>query len=482
MTVRGTAFVKTLVSTNVFKRGSLFALILLSGCAQVLQAGFDPLSWRSGGLRVDANVPLWIVANRDGDDRGFVGATELSADGESRPIIIDITNSRHRCDGLLEPAAAPYPGVPLDITAHISCTNGDVILARFAFSGLGEGQGIGRDANGRRYQFSIFARDEEVAENLSKRIKKLRADAAPPSDAPPLLRHASERVQRANRRNLLNSRLRDLRSHENAVPRYLHGTLPKNLSKTDPKRRKATFLRIVLPIIAQSNEVITKDRAHMLVLLAKLENGSELSALDRIWLHRLSRRYRTTPNAHATLRYRVDTVPASLAIAQAALETGWGRSRFANSGNALYGEWTFGTARGIVPSDRPENADHKIRSFDNLLHSVSGYMNNLNSHRAYRRFRSIRANARASGETADSRKLAKTLRAYGKGDPKYTTKLSALISANRLREFDDVRLAAPEIGVPWSAVPTPRKKPKGRFRVAANASDGPWWSVRKWLK
>lgn len=480
-----TAFVRT----NLFKRGSLFALVFLSGCAQVFQAGFDPLSWRSssgdGSLTLTSSVPLWIVGYRTEDNQGFVGAAELSPDGEARPMVVDLVNRRTRCDGLMAPAAVPFPDVPLDSVAHLTCTDGTSILVRFAFSGPDAGQGIGRDASGNRYHFTAYLRDAGDGQTLSKRLKALRADAPtdPAADpVEPLLRHVSERQVSATRRTLLNSKLRAIRRQEHPIPRYMYGSLPKNLAKiTDAQRRKAIFLRILLPLIAQSNEVILKDRAHLLTLLARIDGGEQISELDRVWLSRLARRYRTKPGAHSTLRYRVDAIPASLAIAQAALETGWGRSRFVHTGNALYGEWTFGNARGIIPNDRGDGQDHKIRSFDNLFQSVTGYMNNLNSHNAYREFRAIRA--RAGGEIADSRKLARSLRLYGKGDPKYTTKLRTIISANRLRDFDTVQLAEAEIGIPWSAVPTPRKKPRPALRVAANASgEGSWWSVRKWLK
>lgn len=473
------------VRTKTIKRGSLFALVFLSGCAQVFQAGFDPLSWRSlkgdGSLTLKSSVPLWVVGYRAEDDQGFVGAAELSPDGEARPFVVNLVNRRTRCDGLMEPSAAPFPDVPLDTVAHITCTNGTSILVRFAFSSPDVGQGIGRDASGNHYQFTAYLREDGDGQKLSKRLKALSADA-PMEPVEPLLQHVSERQSSATRRTLLNSKLRAIRRQEHPVPRYMYGSLPKNLPNIDnPQRRKAIFLRIILPLIAQSNEMILKDRAHLLGTLDRVEGGEKLGELDRLWLARLARRYRTKPGEHSTLRYRVDAIPTSLAIAQAALETGWGRSRFVHTGNALYGEWTFGKARGIVPNDRGDGQDHKIRSFDNLLHSVTGYMNNLNSHTAYRRFRDIRA--RAGDEIADSRKLARSLKSYGKGDPKYTTKLRTIISANRLRDFDTIQLAVAEIGMPRSAVPTPRKKPKPRLRVAANASaEGSWWSVRKWLK
>lgn len=476
------------VRTNTFKRGFLFALVFLSGCAQVFQAGLDPLSWRGakdgGPLTLTSTVPLWIVGHRVGDDQSFVGATELSPDGEARPMIVDLVGRRTRCDGLMAPAAAPFPDVPLDTVAHLTCTNGISIFVRFAFSGPDAGEGIGRDASGNRYHFTAYPRGEGEGKTLSKRLSALRADplALPPTDpAEPLLRHVSERQVLATRRTLLNSKLREIRRQEHPIPRYMYGSLPKGIVDiNNPQRRKALFLRIILPLIAQSNEIILKDRAHLMTVLAQADSGERLGELDRIWLSRLARRYRTKPGEHSTLRYRVDAVPTSLAIAQAALETGWGRSRFVHTGNALYGEWTFGNARGIVPNDRGDGKDHKIRSFDNLLQSVTGYMNNLNSHNAYREFRAIRV--RAGDGIADSRALARSLKSYGKGDPQYTTKLRTIISANRLRDFDTVELAEAEIGIPWVDVPTPRRKPKPELRVAAAGGEGSWWSVRKWLK
>ena len=105
------------VRTNLFKRGSLFALVLLSGCTQVIQTGFDPLSWRNlkddDSLTLKSSVPLWIVGHRAEDNLKFVGAAELSPDGEARPMVVNLVDRRTRCDGLMEPAAAPFPDVPL---------------------------------------------------------------------------------------------------------------------------------------------------------------------------------------------------------------------------------------------------------------------------------------------------------------------------------------------------------------------------------
>ena len=209
-----TAFVRT----KLFKGGSLFALVFLSGCAQVFQAGFDPLSWRNSkgdaSLALTSSVPLWIVGYRAEDNQGFVGAAELSPDGDARPMVVDLVNRRARCDGLMAPAATPLPDVPHDSVAHLTCTDGTSLLIRFAFSGPNAGQGIGRDASGNRYHFTAYLRDDGEGQKLSKQRKALRADApshTPADSAEPLLRHVSERQVSATRRTLLNSKLRAIR-------------------------------------------------------------------------------------------------------------------------------------------------------------------------------------------------------------------------------------------------------------------------------
>ena len=104
----------------------MFALVFLSGCAQVLQSGLDPLSLRSqeneDSIALPSTVPLWVVGYRIGDGQRFSGATELSPNGEARPLVVDLANRRTRCDGLMEPAAESAPGHPKDALAHFTCS------------------------------------------------------------------------------------------------------------------------------------------------------------------------------------------------------------------------------------------------------------------------------------------------------------------------------------------------------------------------
>ena len=140
-----------------------------------------------------------------------------------------------------------------------------------------------------------------------------------------------------------------------------------------------------------------------------------------------------------TLKIRMDEVPVSLAIAQAAKETGWGTSRFALEGNALFGQWTF-SGDGIKPLNADKNKSHKIMKFQVLQASVRAYYRNLNTHSSYREFRKYRAEARDNDEKLDSLILADYLDQYAATGLEYTKILKQIIRQNSLTDFDDVKL------------------------------------------
>jgi Bax protein len=142
----------------------------------------------------------------------------------------------------------------------------------------------------------------------------------------------------------------------------------------------------------------------------------------------------------------VDVVPVSLALAQAAIESGWGTSRFARQGNAIFGQWTSQDGKGLVPSARPEGKTHKVRSFDRLSESVEAYLLNLNTHRAYRDFRTLRQQSRNSGERPKGEVLATGLEAYSEKGEEYVDLLRDMIRVNRLAAFDDAILSDKILG------------------------------------
>ena len=206
----------------------------------------------------------------------------------------------------------------------------------------------------------------------------------------------------------------------------------------DANWRKSLFVASILPLVLAANEVIVDDRAR---LLALHEKKPALSAAERAWLQGLARRYRTEPEDWARLLARVDAVPPSLAVAQAAIESGWGTSRFARQGNALFGQWTWQPGAGLKPKQmRAELGDYAIKRYPSLYGSVADYMRNLNTQKAYAGFRRLRAGQRANGKQPSGRAVASTLTSYSEEGAKYVSKLLNLIKSNSLGRLDQARL------------------------------------------
>jgi Bax protein len=135
----------------------------------------------------------------------------------------------------------------------------------------------------------------------------------------------------------------------------------------------------------------------------------------------------------------MDIIPTSLAIAQAAKETGWGTSRFAQEGNALFGQWTW-SGEGLKPKEAKEGADHKVMKFNILQASVRAYQRNLNTHSSYKGFRTARAELRDSKKPLDSIKLSSYLDKYAETGSQYVEVLQKIIIQNKLKDFDDAKL------------------------------------------
>jgi Bax protein len=135
----------------------------------------------------------------------------------------------------------------------------------------------------------------------------------------------------------------------------------------------------------------------------------------------------------------MDEVPVSLALAQAAKETGWGTSRFAQEGNALFGQWTW-SGEGLKPKDADQNEGHKVMKFNVLQASVRAYQRNLNTHKSYKDFRKARAELRDQGLPLDSLVLSKFLKNYAETGNQYVEVLKKIITQNNLKDFDDAKL------------------------------------------
>ncbi len=223
------------------------------------------------------------------------------------------------------------------------------------------------------------------------------------------------------------------RAHHTALPDGYHDIAVV-------EHRKNAFFSVVLPLVLIANEEILADRRRLSHAYAIIRTGGELSRRDAAWVSDLAARYDTDPADIDELLLRVDIVPPALALAQAAEESGWGSSRFARKGNALFGEWTWTEGDGIVPTGRPAGATYAVKAFDSLLDSVRSYAGNLNTHAAYADLRDLRAAMRTQAEDLDAARLAGTLIRYSQRGQDYVHSLRTIIRANDLDAFTSAKL------------------------------------------
>jgi Bax protein len=212
--------------------------------------------------------------------------------------------------------------------------------------------------------------------------------------------------------------------------------LPEEMKKIEStKKRKNLFIQIILPLVIEENNKIKLDRRKLFSILNKNQN----TELEKKWLYSKFKQYGVLNKDLLTLKVRMDIVPVSLAIAQAAKETGWGTSRFALEGNALFGQWTW-SGEGIKPAGADDDATHKVMKFKILKSSVRAYQRNLNTHSSYKQFRIARAELRDNKAKLDSLLLVNYLDKYAETGKEYVKILKQIIQQNSLRDFDDVKL------------------------------------------
>lgn len=236
-------------------------------------------------------------------------------------------------------------------------------------------------------------------------------------------------------------RLSPIRRGHETVPRLLLAELPADFSEIDQvAERKRLFFKTMLPLVLRVNEEITAERRRLVGLITIIEAGHDLKPADRLWLERLSERYRTNPGEFATLLRRVDAVSPALAMAQSIEESGWGRSRFARNGNALFGQRVWAEGAGIVPKQRADGQTFEVRAFERLIDSVRAYALNLNRHPAYADYRIERARQRATEVALDPYALAETLVEYSERREQYVETLHSIIRSNKLDQFEIARL------------------------------------------
>ena len=229
--------------------------------------------------------------------------------------------------------------------------------------------------------------------------------------------------------------LKGVRAGQKVKPIYLT-KLPRDLNALgNTKKKRELFIKIVLPLILHENNKITEDRKKLFKILGKNFN----TAGERVWLKRRFKEYKIDDGDLSKLKMRMDIIPVSLALAQAANESGWGTSRFALEGNALFGQWTW-SKKGITPKNKDPNKSHKVLQFQVLKASVRAYKNNLNTHNAYKEFREARAKLRQEDKKIIGLELSKYIKNYASIGEKYVEIIDDIIERNSLTAFDKATL------------------------------------------
>ena len=230
-------------------------------------------------------------------------------------------------------------------------------------------------------------------------------------------------------------KLDDIRKNKLVKPVALD-SFPREIKMIEStKKRKELFLQIVLPLVLQENNNIRLDRKRLFSIINKSNN----TKMEKKWLDKKYKQYGIPSKDLSTLKIRMDEVPVSLALAQAAKETGWGTSRFAQEGNALFGQWTW-SGEGLKPKEADETKGHKVMKFNILQASVRAYQRNLNTHKTYREFRLVRAQLRDEGKPLDSIILSNYLDEYAETGQEYVKILRKIIEQNNLKDFDNAKL------------------------------------------
>ena len=238
-----------------------------------------------------------------------------------------------------------------------------------------------------------------------------------------------------------NNFIPEILTQENIGHLPIISELPDDFSEIqDVPTKKKLFYLVTLPLIYNTNTSIMQER-RMVINIEKKFARKELNKNETDEIIRLSKKYKLDYSEINTklfrkLKQRINIIPVSLALGQAIIESGWGQSRFATEGNALYGQWTTSENKGIIPQDRDEDKTHAVLKFKNLSESVKAYMFNINTHQAYYNFRVIRRIDERIKYTDPISMKVKYLAAYAEIGDKYVDKLELIIATNNLQEFD----------------------------------------------
>ncbi len=252
--------------------------------------------------------------------------------------------------------------------------------------------------------------------------------------------------------------LADVIKYRQAVPSIQPDSIPKDLGEIyDVRIRKKIFLSMMLPLALKINDDIAKQRLQLKSIIQSYQGTGKITATQQAFISQLVMEYgvRKTKNLEKTtnlektknlekklntLWLHVDTLPVSLILAQGAIESGWGSSRFAVNGNALFGQWTWEKGAGIIPLGRDEGKTHSIKKFSSPYNSMKAYVRNINRNSAYEKLRLLRGDLRNLNKAVSGNALAETLNKYSQEREEYVRKLQVIIKSNNLEIFNTLLL------------------------------------------
>ncbi len=225
------------------------------------------------------------------------------------------------------------------------------------------------------------------------------------------------------------------------IPRMYFPHIPKNISQYKKNKKKSVFKAILLPIALRGNEIVLEERKLMKIAFST-NNIYQIEIFSKKYKVKNFKKINFSNLNRSELRLirsellnKINSIPISLILAQSIIESGWGASRFAQEGNALFGQWTWKNNDGIKPKENL-NANFSVKNFDSLLDSVNSYLLNLNTHPAYKSLRNFRMSQYNAGKNITGNDMANFLDKYAEIGFAYVTKLKNMIEKNKLSIYD----------------------------------------------
>ena len=223
-----------------------------------------------------------------------------------------------------------------------------------------------------------------------------------------------------------------------AISSYAKGMPKEYLKIEDSSKSKKYFFEYIYKLVKKENLNILEERAFVKKMLSSNLLAINFDSQDFLRLLEIKKKYKVKKLYNLNKYFiKIDVVPPAMALAQAAVESGWGKSRFIQEANNIFGHWTYNPRIGMLPEQREADAKHFIRIFKTLQASIDAYMLNLNRNRAYKSFQKKRFSLRSKNKNPSGLALSQTMTNYSGIGEEYLAILKNVIKKNKLKKYDD---------------------------------------------